>query len=174
MGVEKALHPLVQLAKDSVEAFIRSRKRIPLPPELTPEMKERAGVFVSLKKGGILRGCIGTIEAKKPTVAEEVIENAIASATHDPRFLPVTPDELVDLEYSVDILGAPEQVWDIRALDPKKYGVIVEGDGRLSLLLPDIEGIDTVEQQLDAARRKAGIRPETPLKVYRFKVRRYT
>ena len=176
--MEKELHPIVRLAKDTVESYIKQQK-IPntedlIPSsDLTPEMKERAGVFVSIKKFGELRGCIGTFEPTKENVAEEIISNAISSATRDPRFPPVTASELDDLEYSVDILTEPEPVMDINLLDHNEYGVIVESGWRKGLLLPDLEGVDSVEEQIAICRLKAGISMDEPIKLYRFQVRRY-
>jgi len=166
------LHPVVKLAKETVESYIREGK-IPKPKELTPEMKEQAGVFVSIHKHGQLRGCIGTFEPTKKNVAEEIMGNAISSATRDPRFPPVSVSELPDLEYSVDILTQPEPVKDIKELDPKEYGVIVESGFRRGLLLPDLEGVDSVEEQIAICHLKAGIPPNEPVKLYRFKVRRF-
>lgn len=166
------MHPLVRLAKETIESYVRSGK-VPQPKELTPEMKEKAGVFVSIKKRGELRGCIGTFEPTKANVAEEIIANAISSATRDPRFLPITGSELEDLEYSVDVLTHPEPVTDINQLDPKKYGIIVECGFRRGLLLPDLEGVNTVEEQIAICRAKAGILPEEKVKLYCFQVRRY-
>jgi len=166
------MHRLVQLAKRTVETYVREGKVIKAG-ELTPEMKERAGVFVSIHKGGELRGCIGTFEAQKDNVAEEVIANAISSATRDPRFFPITPDELKDLEYSVDVLTTPEPIKSQEQLDPKRYGVIVEAGWRKGLLLPDLEGVDSVDYQIDICRQKAGIMPNQPVKLYRFEVKRY-
>ena len=167
------MHPLVELAKETIESYVKEGK-VPQPPlELTPEMNERAGVFVSLKIGGMLRGCIGTFEPTRLNVAEEIIANAVSSATRDPRFLPVGPEELSQLEYSVDVLTEPEAVESEADLDPKRYGVIVESGWQKGLLLPDLEGVDTVEQQLEITRIKAGIDPDEPVKLYRFEVRRY-
>ena len=165
-------HPLVRLAKETVESYVRAGK-VPTPREFTPEMRERAGVFVSLKVRGMLRGCIGTFEPVKANVAEEIITNAISSATRDPRFPPVTPAELSDLDYSVDVLTKPEPVESKTDLEPKRYGVIVECGGRRGLLLPDLEGVNTVEDQMDICRSKAGIMTDEPVKLYRFEVRRY-
>ncbi len=170
------MHPLVQLARQAIHAYVRDRKRIsPPPPEqMTPEMQEQAGVFVSLHtKDGALRGCIGTFHPTQPNVAEEIISNAISAATRDPRFYPITPDELDDLDISVDVLTEPEPVDSIKELDAKKYGVIVESGWRKGLLLPDLEGVETPQQQIDICRRKAGIGPKEPVKLYRFQVRRY-
>jgi AmmeMemoRadiSam system protein A len=139
-------------------------------------MEKRAGTFVSIHKHGMLRGCIGTIEPTQANVAQEVIQNAISSATRDPRFPPIGPEELADLDIKVDVLGESEPVDGLEELDPKRYGVIVQSarDWRKGLLLPDLEGVDTVEYQVDIARRKAGIRPGEPIKLYRFEVVRYT
>jgi len=166
------LHPIVKLAKETVESYIREGKT-PQAEELIPEMKERAGVFVSIHKHGELRGCIGTFEPTKDNVAEEVITNAISSATKDPRFPPVAVSELDDLEYSVDILTEPEPAKNMGRLDPKKYGVIVESGFRRGLLLPDLEGVDSVEEQVAICRLKACISAGEPVKLYRFQVRRF-
>jgi AmmeMemoRadiSam system protein B/AmmeMemoRadiSam system protein A len=168
-----AMHPLATLAKETVETYVREGKRPPLPEELNPEMKAKAGVFVSIHKEGNLRGCIGTFEPQEENVAGEIITNAISSATRDPRFNPITPEELKDLEYSVDVLTTPEPVADASQLDPKRYGVIVESGWRRGLLLPDLEGVDTVDYQIDICRQKAGIGPDEPVKLYRFEVKRY-
>ena len=170
--MEKERHPLVELARQAVESYVQKHVVIK-PGELVPEMKERAGVFVSLKKRGQLRGCIGTFEPAQASVAEEIIQNAISSATGDPRFSAVSPSELGSLDYSVDVLTHPEAVEDRSQLDPKKYGVIVAAGGRRGLLLPDLEGVDSVDMQISICRQKAGIMPGEPVKLYRFQVRRY-
>jgi len=170
-------HPLVELARKAIETYVRERRVIEPPDELTPEMRQRAGTFVSLHgPGGELRGCIGTIEPTQDNVAREVIQNAISAATRDPRFPPVRPDELDGLDVKVDVLTPPEPVESLDELDPKRYGVIVESatDWRRGLLLPDLEGVDTVEYQVDIARRKAFIGPGEPVELYRFEVKRYT
>jgi len=166
------MSPLVRLAKHTIESYVREGK-IPQPGELTPEMRGRAGVFVSIHKFGRLRGCIGTIEPTEKNVAEEIITNAISSATRDPRFPPVAPNELKDLTYNVDVLTTPEPIESKDQLDPKKYGVIVEAGFERGLLLPDLEGVDTVDYQIDICRMKAGIMPDEPVKLYRFEVKRY-
>jgi AmmeMemoRadiSam system protein A len=166
------MHSLVRLAKKAVEAYIKEGKVFE-PKKLTLPMKEKAGVFVSIHKRGELRGCIGTIEPQRANVAEEVTLNAISSATRDPRFLAIVPNELKDLEYSVDVLTKPEPVKSEDQLDPKKYGVIVESGWRKGLLLPNLEGVGTVEEQISICRQKAGITPDEPVKLYRFEVKRY-
>ncbi|MFC1908601.1 AmmeMemoRadiSam system protein B [Chloroflexota bacterium] len=171
--IKKAkMHPLAKLARKTVETYVREGET-PVPGELTPEMKEKAGVFVSIHKMGALRGCIGTFEPARQNVAEEVIANAVSSATRDPRFPAIAPDELGQLSYSVDVLTTPEPVADAGQLDPQKYGVIVEAGWRRGLLLPDLEGVDSVEYQIDICRQKAGIDPDEPVKLYRFEVKRY-
>ncbi len=168
----KGMSPLVRLARQSVETFVEEGKPSQ-PEELTPEMRQRAGVFVSIHKFGELRGCIGTFQPTMNNVAEEIIANAVNSATRDPRFPPIAPEELKDLDYSVDVLTTPEPVDSQDQLDHKKYGVIVEAGFRRGLLLPDLEGVDTVDYQIDICRQKAGIMPDEPIKLYRFEVKRY-
>lgn len=168
------MDPIVALAKETVETYVKTGKKPPLPKELAPEMQDRAGVFVSIhKKNGALRGCIGTFEPQYKNVAGEIIANAISAATRDPRFEPIRPDELDNLEYSVDILTTPEPVDDVSQLDPKKYGVIVACGWRRGLLLPDLEGVDTVQYQIDICRQKGGIHPDEPVQLYRFEVKRH-
>ena len=172
-GRKHPRHPLVQLAVDSVENYIRNREVISPPAELTEEMKEKAGVFVCLKKDGQLRGCIGTFQPVTDNVANEVIKNAVSAATEDPRFNCVDCGELDGIEYSVDVLTAPEPVKNIQELDPKRYGVLVVRGNRRGLLLPDLDGVDTVGEQIAIAKHKAGIDPYEPITIYRFEVKRY-
>jgi MEMO1 family protein len=166
-------HALVQLARRTVERYVREHKTTAPPQVLTEEMQRRAGVFVSLHRQGDLRGCIGTIEPVQDNVALEIISNAISAATRDPRFSPVRPDELADLEISVDVLTEPEPIAGIAELDPKVYGVIVSAGGRRGLLLPDLEGVDTAEEQVRIALRKAWIDPHEKYSLSRFRVIRY-
>lgn len=167
---------LPKLARAAVETYVREGRapdRAAVP--LSPFLGEPAGCFVTIKtRDGELRGCIGTIEPARPTLAEEIVTNAVSSATRDPRFHPVTEDELPRLRYSVDVLLPPEPA-RFEDLDPARFGVIVEDEGgaRRGLLLPAIEGVETAKQQVDIAARKAGIRPGTPLRFYRFSVRRF-
>jgi AmmeMemoRadiSam system protein A len=145
-----------------------------MPEDLPPEFfTQRAGTFVSLKKDGNLRGCIGTIEPYRENIAEEIRGNAISAGTQDPRFNAVTPDELNDLVYSVDVLAPAEPVKTAEELDVKRYGVIVTSGRRRGLLLPNLDGVDTVRQQLDIALQKAGIRPTEDYTMERFEVVRY-
>jgi len=133
----------------------------------------RAGVFVSLKENNDLRGCIGTICATQPMLAEEIIHNAISASTQDPRFPPVTVSELGALVYSVDVLGPTEKISSADDLDVKKYGVIVTKGYRRGLLLPNLETVDTVEQQIDIACRKGGISVDENPELERFEVVRH-
>ena len=167
------MHPLVKLAKETVEQYVRGGKIISPPAEPTAEMTEKAGVFVSIKKNGELRGCIGTFEPTAENVASEIIQNAISAATQDPRFAPVDPSELDALEYSVDVLAKPERVGSKKDLDPERYGVIVKSGMRKGLLLPDLEGVNTVDEQVGIACMKAGIDPDGNIELYRFEVKRY-
>lgn len=171
--MKKESHPLVKLAKDAIKEYVKNRRIIKPPDDLAEEMKGQAGIFVSLKKRGQLRGCIGTFAPTAKNIAEEVIHNAISAATRDPRFLPVAPSELEEIDYSVDVLSEPEKIAGHEELDPKRYGVIVKCGMRKGLLLPDIEGVDTVEEQINIARSKAGIYPDEDVELYRFEVKRY-
>ncbi|MEN6430865.1 MAG: AmmeMemoRadiSam system protein A [Coriobacteriales bacterium] len=161
----------VALARRAIETYVRER-RVLQPDEPQGLLAGRAGAFVSLHRGGNLRGCIGTIAPTAPTLAEEIVHNAIQAATADPRFPPLTSRELDDLEISVDILHEPEPC-DFDDLDPSTYGVIVSRDWRRGLLLPDLEGVDTPEQQVAIAMQKAGISPSEPVRLERFRVDRY-
>jgi AmmeMemoRadiSam system protein A len=168
------MHPLVKLAKDAVELYIREKKVFEVrEEELAPELKARAGIFICLKINGELRGCIGTFHPTEPTIAQETVRNAISAATCDPRFTCVRKDELESIEYTVDVLTPPERVADKTGLDPKRYGVIVQAGGRKGLLLPDLEGVDTVDQQVGIAMRKAGIPSGSTVELSRFEVKRY-
>lgn len=171
--VFKPSHPLVQLARRTVEAIVTQGKK-PVPGTLTPEMARRAGAFVTLYKHGELRGCIGTIGPTRENVAAEVMQNAVSSATRDPRFSPVRPKELPELDYKVDVLGTAEPITSIQQLDVKKYGVIVSAGHRRGLLLPDLAGVDTPEEQIEICRQKGGIGPDEPVTLERFEVIRYT
>jgi len=162
-----------QLARQSLEAYVRKRQIIAPPDPLPPELQGQAGVFVSLKKNGELRGCIGTILPTQPNVAAEIIANAISAGTRDLRFPPVRPEELPAITISVDVLTKPEPIASEADLDPKIYGVIVEKGFRRGLLLPDLEGIETVAEQVAIAKQKAGISPWEDVKLYRFQVIRY-
>lgn len=169
--VRAAEDPWVQLARTTLESWVRHGKL----PETTLELSEgRAGVFCSLHKNGELRGCMGTTEPTQPSVAREIQANVIAAGTRDPRFSPVTPDELDVLVYNVDVLGPLEPVDASTDLDPARYGVVVStDDGRRGLLLPDLPGIASVEEQLAIARRKGGIAPNEPVQLARFEVVRH-
>ena len=165
----------VRLARATVESWVKERKRPALPEDLPAEMlKRRAGVFVSLHRDGNLRGCIGTIQATRKNIAEEIVENGISAATRDPRFSPVRPEELEGLEISVDVLGKPEKIDSRDELDVKRYGVIVTKGFRRGLLLPNLDGVDTVDQQLSIALRKAGLSErEKDFEMERFEVVRH-
>ena len=164
----------VNLARRSLEAYVRYGTRLPLPEGLPPELLHiRAGVFVSLKKDGQLRGCIGTTAPTADCIAMEIMRNAISAASHDPRFEPVREDELEDLVYSVDVLGDAERVHSCDELDPKRYGVIVQNGSRRGLLLPALDGVDTPQQQIDIAKQKAGIKETEKAHLSRFEVVRH-
>lgn len=153
---------------------MKSGSRLKVPQGLDDELlNNRAGVFVTLKADGKLRGCIGTIEPTKHSVAEEIIENAISAGMKDPRFDSVGEDELEHIVYSVDVLKEPENISSINELDVKKYGVIVYNGFRKGLLLPNIEGVDSPEEQVRIALQKAGIGMNENYNMERFEVIRH-
>lgn len=173
--VKSAEDAYVKLARLSLETYVRTGKKLTsLPSDLPEEMTQnRAGVFVSLKKEGQLRGCIGTIGPVTSSVAKEIVRNAVHAGCEDPRFNPVRINELDRLVYSVDVLGTPEPIEDRSQLDVKRYGVIVTSGGRSGLLLPNLEGVDTIDQQLEIVLQKAGIRPSEAYSMKRFEVIRH-
>jgi len=166
----------IDLAKQTIETYIKTGKIISPPTDLPKEMlNKKAGVFVSLHlKDGSLRGCIGTFFPTRPNIAQEIITNAISSATQDPRFPPVIIKELPKIIYSVDILSASKTVSKDILSDTKKYGLIISAqDGRRGLLLPDLPGVDTIEEQIKICRMKAGINPWEPVSYQIFTVERH-
>jgi AmmeMemoRadiSam system protein A len=166
--------PYTALARKTLELYVTSGIVIDMPDVLPSEMADRrAGVFVSIKKHGRLRGCIGTIMPTRENIAAEIIQNAISAGTGDPRFDPVEEDELDSLVYSVDVLGEAEPINSVDELDVKRYGVIVRAGRRSGLLLPDLEGVDTPLQQVTIALQKAGIRPDEKYSMERFEVIRH-
>ena len=164
----------VRLARETVESYVRERKTPEVPDWATEEMKQdRAGVFVSIHKDGKLRGCIGTFLPTRENIAREIISNAVSASTRDPRFDPIEPEELEWLEINVDVLSRPEKIRGKEELDVRKYGVIVTSGSRRGLLLPDLDGVDTVEEQIAIAMRKAGIREGERISLERFEVVRH-
>lgn len=164
----------VRLARETVEQYVRFREKPAVPEGLPAEMTERrAGVFVSIHKEGRLRGCIGTILPVRGCIAEEITDNAVSAATRDPRFDPIRPEELDKLEINVDVLTEPERIDSKDQLDVKRYGVIVSSGNRRGLLLPDLDGVDTVDEQVSIAMRKGGISPRDRITLERFEVVRH-
>ena len=164
------------LARQVIETFVTKGEVIDTPKTMSDLLSQRAGCFVSIKTlAGELRGCIGTIEPSKDTLADEIVLNAISAATRDPRFAPVRADELPGLKYSVDVLSQPEPV-KREDLNPEIYGVIVEDKSgvRRGLLLPNLQGIETADQQIEIASRKAGIRAGEEIKIWRFQANRHS
>ncbi|MBR5642429.1 MAG: AmmeMemoRadiSam system protein A [Firmicutes bacterium] len=164
----------VRLARASVESWVCNHKPLSVPENLPAEMlTKRAGTFVSLHENGRLRGCIGTIASTQKNIAEEIVQNAISACSRDPRFSPVRADELSGLEISVDVLGDMESIDSPAQLDVKRYGVVVSHGYKRGLLLPNLDGVDTVEEQIRIARQKGGIREDEPYSLQRFEVVRH-
>lgn len=167
-------NPYVKLARENLTKYVENRHVISsLPDYVTEEMQQnRRGVFVTLHKNGELRGCIGTIFPVTESIVQEIIRNSIEAGIYDPRFPSVTIDELEKIEFSVDVLSKPERTTK-ENLDPKKYGIIITANGKSGVLLPDLEGVDTVEYQIDITLRKAGINKDENYEIERFIVTRY-
>lgn len=164
----------VKLARHTIETFVRTGKQPQVPEGLPDELYcQRAGAFVSLKEDGKLRGCIGTISAARGSLAEEIVHNAVSACSDDPRFSPVEQWEVERLTITVDVLGDAERITSPAELDVARYGVIVTKGGRRGLLLPNLEGIDTVEQQIAIAKQKAGIQEHEAVELERFEVVRH-
>lgn len=168
--------PYVALARLTVETYVNEHRMAAVPADTPAELlRQRAGAFVSLHSHGELRGCIGTIAATCDNVAEEIIQNGISACSRDFRFHPVRPDELDYLEYSVDVLGDAEPIETTDELDPVRYGVIVTKGWARGLLLPNLDGVDTVERQVAIAKQKAGIAVnDADVRLERFEVVRHT
>jgi AmmeMemoRadiSam system protein A len=177
MSDQETTHPYVKLARGTVERHLRGEHPYSSGTEVDSDEKlwgAQRACFVSIKtRAGDLRGCIGTISPVQPTLDREIIMNAISSSTRDPRFPPMTARELEGVVFSVDILGEPEAVASKSELDPKKWGIIVHKGMRRGVLLPDLEGVDTVERQIEIAVQKAGIQPDSEIAIERFSVDRY-
>lgn len=168
---------IVSLAKKAVEEYISGGKII-IPPKPVPRLlNRRAGVFVTIENHGRLRGCIGTYRPTKENLAREIIDNAISAAVNDYRFAGIKKDELGDLTYTVYVLSLPEEISDKSGLNPARYGVIVKGaiSNRTGLLLPGLDGINKIDEQVSIAVQKAGIDLKNEdIILYRFTVDKYT
>lgn len=159
-----------ELARQALEAYVTKRKRIDPEP-----IGKQAACFVSYHAAnGELRGCIGTLAPDKADLAQEIVANAISAAMRDPRFLPIEPEELPGISVEVSVLGPLEAIASADELDVKRYGVVLESGRKRGVLLPDLEGVDTVAKQLEITMRKAGIRPGDPTQMERFEVIKYS
>jgi len=171
---KEASDAYVKLARESAEYFVNNGRKMDVPAWVPQELlNEKAGAFVSIHKFGRLRGCIGTILPTTGSLAEEIIRNAVSAVSEDNRFDPVEEEELPWLDINVDVLTPPERISSESELDVKKYGVIVECGYKRGLLLPDLDGVDTVEQQISIAMRKGHIAPGSSIDLYRFEVKRH-
>ena len=166
-------HPYVSLAQESILHYLNHHEKLSCPAPLSSDLTSRSGAFVSIKKLKQLRGCIGTLEPCEPNLAMEIIENALKAALHDPRFSPVTPEELQDLTYSIDVVRPLEKIADVSKLDPNVYGLVVKSNDKQGVLLPDLEGVDSTEEQIKICRAKGKIHDDEPIEMYRFKVDRF-
>jgi len=166
-------HPYVSLARESIHHYLSHHEKLSCPSPLSNDLKSRSGAFVSIKKLHQLRGCIGTLEPCEPSLAMEIIENALKAALHDPRFSPITSDELQDLTYSIDVVRPMEKVSNASELDHKVYGLVVKSNGKQGVLLPDLEGVESIEEQIQICRGKGRIPDDAPIEMHRFRVERF-
>ncbi len=166
-------HPYVQLAFQSVRHYLEHGVPLPCPENLTDDLLQTKGAFVTIKNGLELRGCIGELIPTHENLAIEIIKNAVSAASRDPRFSPISKDEITDLTFSVDVLAPLEKVADVSELDCKKFGLIVTSGDKQGVLLPDLEGIDTVAEQLRICLKKGGIDASEAYEMQRFEVERY-
>lgn len=168
---------ITNLARRAVKEYIIKGKELKIEENELPDiLKKKAGVFVTLKKNGNLRGCMGTFKAVQKNAAYEIISNAVTAAENDPRFPVLKKEELENIEISVDILAKAEKINDKSQLNPREYGILVEGGAhshQSGLLLPNLAGIDTVDKQLRTAKKKAGLAANEKVDIYRFKVSRF-
>ena len=167
------MHHLVKLAIRSAEHFIGTGKPLTCPDPFPEYLKQNAGVFVSIKKQGSLRGCIGTITPKYKNLAEEVIQNALLAASQDPRFNPIQQRELSSLIFSVDVLTPLEKIENLQGHNIKQLGLLVQGEGKQGVLLPDLENIKSAEQQLKVCLKKGGFNSLDTYEIFRFEVKRF-
>jgi len=167
------MNPFCQLAKNAVFAFIKEGKIIKPDENLPKDFNAKAGVFVSIFNKKDLRGCVGTFLPTQGNIAEEIISSAI-NACQDTRFIPLEEKELPFLSFEVYILDRPELIKNIKELNPKKYGILVQSFNKSGLLLPDLQGIDNVDQQIEIAARKAGIDLNNEeIVIYKFLAKKY-
>jgi AmmeMemoRadiSam system protein A len=170
------MNAYVKLAKEAIELYLKTGKIMPAPDNLPEEiLNRRAGIFVSIYNGDDLRGCIGTYLPSETNIAKEIIANAVAAATRDYRFDPITVEEIPELSYSVFVLEEPREIKDLSELNPKKYGILIKSEkGKSGLLLPDLEGINTVEEQLGAVCRKCGVHlGKEKISIWKFGAKKY-
>ena len=168
-------HPYVKLAVQAVHYFLSEGKPMPCPSPVPDGMNDQSGTFVSIKKktNRELRGCIGTVTPNQDNLAKEIIQNAVNAATRDPRFESVTKEELDQLRFSVDVIGSMELINNPEQLNPRQYGLSIKYKEHHGILLPDLEGIDTVQRQIDICLKKGNIPKNEPYQMYRFEVERY-
>jgi len=171
--METNTHPYVTLAVQSVRHYLEHGVALPCPKNLTEDLQDSKSVFVTIKNGPRLRGCIGDLTPFHDNLAKEIIHNATSAASRDSRFSPVTLDELPELTFSVDVLTPLEKIEELSQLDCRRYGLAVKAGERLGVLLPDLKGVETVQEQLRICLKKGGIDKDEPYEMYRFEVKRY-
>ena len=173
--VKVSVKNLADLARKAVETYITTKEMINVHEmSLKEERAQKSGVFVTINSKNNLRGCVGTIRAYHENIIEETIQNSISAAVRDKRFAPISKEEFQSLSYAVNIIDEPEVVTDMEEMDPLKYGLIVSNGYRQGILLPNIEGIRTIEEQLGNAMIKADIIQGEPVWLYKFSTKEIT
>jgi AmmeMemoRadiSam system protein A len=165
-------HPLLTIARIAVETYIREHVILPVPFTLPADQAQPQGAFVSIIVHKQLRGSVGTVRPIQPTLAGEVIHNAVAAAVRDPRFSPVRAEELADLNYIIDLVDQLERIAGQDQLDPTQHGVVARAGRKIGVVLPQTSEISTAEAQIGLALRKAGIDPAEHYRLERFRVQR--
>ena len=161
---------LLQTARQAIQQYLDGDSLN--VPAMEDALNQSRGVFVTLWEGQRkLRGCMGRTEGITPSLTQEVAECAILAATRDPRFQPLTQaTQLQELSIELSLLMPLEPIVNESALDPQRYGVVVSAGKRRGLLLPNVDGIDTVREQLHVACQKGKIDPDEPYALSRFEV----
>jgi AMMECR1 domain-containing protein/aromatic ring-opening dioxygenase LigB subunit len=167
-GAPRGHRALLDVANDALDAWLTGRDRAVY---VDVDATDVTGVFVTWRHHGELRGCIGTLALEGAAVDHVVAEYAVAAASRDARFAPVASvDEARWIKPEISLLQASLPVHDLRDLDPKVWGIEVSRGQRRGVLLPDLDGVETVTEQLHNAKSKAGIAVDEDCAIRRFRV----
>lgn len=174
------MNGLIQTAYNAIQSQFSNLKMntvVYQSVDIQENYNKATGIFITLwkidKNGNrALRGCIGRHSRRFDNIIEEVADCAIQSAFFDDRFEPVRIKELKNIKIEISLLSAPEKIESLHQLNPMKYGIIIQAGYRAGTLLPEIEGVDTVDKQFQIVCRKAGVHPTEKMDLYRFEVQK--